>query len=176
MARSTNTPAPHKDRWQAVHLKQHHPEWTLRQIAGKTGRSHAFVKKWNTCYELHGTVADQPRSGRPCKLSTEAAQQAKVASQDVECKTASAIAARVQQQSGLDVSLSTMTRSLKDSGLRHLRPKSVPILTTKHKAARLQFAKAALRSTFRRLLITDSTIFRLHAMGRPSGRWCTPAT
>ena len=148
----------------------------MRQIAGKIGRSHAFVKKWNTCYELHGTVADQPRSGRPCKLSTEAAQQAKAAAQDVECKTASAIAARVQQQSGLHVSPSTMTRSLRKSGLQHLRPKTVPILTAKHRAARLQFAKAALRTSFRRVLITDSSIFRLHGMGRPSGRWCTPAT
>jgi transposase len=176
MARSSNAPAPHKDRWQAVNLKQHHPEWTLRQIAGKIGRSHAFVRKWNTCFELHGTVADQPRSGRPQKMTTEAAQQAMTATQDLDCKTAGAIAVRVEQQSGVKMSHSTTTRYLRKQGLQHLRPRTVPILTAKHKAARLAFAKAALRSTFQRALVTDSKIFRLAPMGRPAGRWCTPAT
>jgi len=159
-----------------VSLKQHHPKWTLRQIASQIGRSHAFVRKWNTCFGLHGTVADQPRSGRPQKLSTEAAQQAMTATQDLDCKTASAIAVRAQQQSGVKMSLSTTTRYLRKQGLQHLRPRIVPILTAKHKAARLAFAKAALRSSFQRALITDSKIFRLTPMGRPAGRWCTPAT
>ena len=52
----------------------------------------------------------------------------------------------------------------------------MPILTAKHRATRLQFAKAALRTSFCCVLITDSSISRLHGMGRPSGRWCTPAT
>ena len=86
--------------------------------------------------------------------------------------SASAITARVQQQSGLNVSLSTMTRTLRKSGLQHLRPKGFPILTAKHRVARLQFAKAALRSSTRHVLITDSSIFTLHGMGRPTGRWC----
>ena len=85
----------------------------LSKIASKIGRSHAFVKKWNTCFELHGTVADQPRSGRPQKLSTEAAQQAMTATQDLDCKIASAIAVRAQQQSGVKMSLSTTTRNLR---------------------------------------------------------------
>ncbi len=176
MARSSNAPAPLKDRWQAVKLKQHHPEWTLRQIAGKIGRSHAFVRKWNICFELHGTVVDQPSSGRPQKMTTEAAQQAMTATQDLDCKTAGAIAVRVEQQSGVKTSHSTTTRYLRKQGLQHLRPRTVPILTAKHKAARLAFAKAALRSTFQRALVTDSKIFRLAPMGRPAGRWCTPAT
>jgi len=119
----------------------------LRQIAGKIGRSHAFVRKWNTCFELHGTVADQPRSGRRQKLSTEAAQQAMTAAQDLDCKTAGAIAVRVEQQSGVKMSLSTTKRYLRKQGLQHLRPRIVPILTANHKAARLAFAKAALRSS-----------------------------
>ena len=113
MTRSTNTPVPHQDRWQAVNPKQHHPEWALRQIACKIGRSQAFVRKWSTHFELHGSVADQPRSDRPQNMSTAVVQQAMIAAQQKECKTASAIAARVQQQSGLTLSVSTVTRSFR---------------------------------------------------------------
>ncbi len=155
MARSSNAPAPRKDRWQAVFLKQHRPEWTLRQVAGKIGRSRAIVKKWNTCFEVHGTVADQLRSGRPQKVSTEAAQQATTATQDLDCKTAGAIAVTAQQQSGVKMSLSTTTCYLRKPGLQHLRPRTMPILTAKDKAARLASAKA-VRSSFQRALITDS--------------------
>ena len=60
-----------------------------------------------------------------------------------------------------------------------LRPKIVPILTPKHKVARLSFAKKALRSeqvSWRCVMITNSEIFRLSPMGGPAGRWCTRAT
>ena len=44
---------------------------------------------------------------------------------------------------------------------------------------RVTFAKAALRRelcSWHRVMITDSKCLRLHAMGKPAGRWCTPAT
>jgi len=147
MARFSSALAPRKDLWQAVCLKQHRPEWTLRQVAGKTGRSSVFVKKWNTCFELHGTVADQLRSGTPQKVSTEAAHQATTATQDLDCKTAGAVPVTAQQQSGVNVSLSTTTRYLRKQGLQHLRPRTPAILTANDKAARLAFAKA-VRSSF----------------------------
>ncbi|DBA81643.1 TPA: hypothetical protein ACH3X1_007398 [Trebouxia sp. C0004] len=53
------------------------------------------------------------------------------------------------------------------------------MLTDKQKLASVRFAKAALRRehcSWRRVMIIDSKYFRLHAMGRPAGRWCTPAT
>ena len=174
-----NPPAPQTDRLQAVHLKLHHPEWTLRQVGSKIGRSHGFARKWINCHQQHGTVADQPRSGRPSRMTEEANQQALAAAQQEQCRTSAAIAAEVQQQSGLKISTSTVRRFLRQQGLSHLRPRLVPILTAKHIAARLSFARKALRTeivSWRRVMITDSSIFRLSPMGRPPGRWCTRAT
>ena len=54
------------------------------------------------------------------------------------------------------------------------------MLTDKQKLARVNFDKAALRKerrSWRRVIITDSKYFRLHAaVGKPAGRWCSPAT
>lgn len=179
MALSKNSPAPHQDRLQAVHINQLHPEWSLRQIARQTGRSFGFVRKWVNLHQQQGTVEDQPRPGRPQKLTAEATQHALTAAQHKQSRTAAAIASEVQQQTGLKVSISTLTRSLRQQGLKHLRPKVVPLMTAKQKAARLSFAKKALRRetvAWRRVMITDSSIFRVHAMGKPAGRWCTAAT
>ena len=98
------------------------------------------------------------------------------ATQDLDCRTAGAVAVRAQLQSGVKMSFSTTTRYFRNQGLQHLRPRTVPILTAKHRAARLAFAKAAVRSTFQRALITDSRIVWLAPMARPAGRWCTSAT
>ncbi len=126
-------------------------------------------------YEQQDTVAGQPRPGRPQKLNTEALKVALTAasvavllSKQQNIKTAAAIAAKVQQQTGLKVSASTVTRSLKSQGLSHLRPKVVPMLTVKQKATRVSFAKKALRASWLRVMITDSSIFRLDAMGKPA--------
>ncbi len=52
-------------------------------------------------------------------------------------------------------------------------------MTPKQKATRLSFAKKTLRTETaarRCVTVTDSSIFRMHAMGKPACRWCTAAT
>ncbi len=88
------------------------------------------------------------------------------AAQDLECKFASAVAVRAEQQSGMKVSFSTTTRCRQT---QHLKPRTVPSLPAKHKAARLAFANAASRSSFQRMLITDSKILRLTPADSPAG-------
>ncbi len=178
MALSKNSLAPHQARLKAVHINQLHPKWSLRRIARQIGRSYSFVRKWINIHQLQGTVEDQPRSDMPQKMTAAATQHALAAAQYNECKTAAAIATEVQRQTRQKVSVSTMTRSLRQQGLRHLRPKIVPCITPKQKATRFSFASKALRTetVAWRVMITDSNIFRMHAMGKPAGRWCTAAT
>ena len=167
MTASKNTPAPQQDCWKAALARQDHPDWTLRQIASKIGRSHGFARKWISCYEQHGTVAGQPRSGRPANMNAGATQHALVAAQQQHCKTASTIAAELQQQSGLESSPRSVRQSLRKEGPSHLRPKNVPILTPKHKVARLSFAKKSLeveQVSWRRIMIKDLKILRLSAI------------
>ncbi|KAL3133693.1 hypothetical protein ABBQ32_008193 [Trebouxia sp. C0010 RCD-2024] len=118
-----------------------------------------------------------PRSGRP----QDAAAQNYIcmAAQLPECTSAADIAAKSQQALGLKFSASTVIRLLKRKGLQHLTAKVVPILTDKQKLARGKLPRQPLRRehcSWRRVMITDSKYFRLHAMGIPAGRWSTPAT
>ena len=162
-----------------MHLKELHPELSFRQIGKKIGRSQSFARKWIQLSQLTGSVADQHRSGRPQKLDTAAVQHVLAAAKQKHCKSAASIAAKVQQQSSMSVSVSTVQRVLKREGLKHLRPKVVPMLTATQKAARVRFATRAKRTDtvcWRNTMITDSSIFRLHPMGRPAGCWCTQAT
>ena len=110
MPGAKNHPATHKQRWQAVNLKDLHPELSYRQIGSKIGRSQTFASKWIRLARLHNSVADQPRPGRPHKLSAEAIQHILAAAKQKQCKSAAAIAARVQQKSVLKVSVSTVQK------------------------------------------------------------------
>ncbi len=56
------------------------------------------------------------------------------------------------------------------------RPKTVPLLSLKQKAARDSFARKQLSAAWRCTMTTDNNIFRMHAMGKPASKICTTAT
>ena len=166
-------------RLEAVHCKQHNQSWSASKIGRHIGCNRMFVSRWLRRHQQSGDINDKPRSGRPQKAHAAAENYILMAAQLPECTSAADIAAKTQQAMGLKLSPSTVTRLLKRKGLQHLTAKVVPMLTDKQKLARVNFAKAALRRercSWRRVMITDSKYFRLHAMGKPAGRWCTPAT
>ena len=171
-----NQPATHKQRWQAVNLKELHPELSYRQIGSKIGKSQTFVSKWIRLAGLQNSVADQPRSARPHKLNAEAIQHILAAAKQKECKSVAAITAKVQQKSVPKVSVSTVQRALRREGLKHLRPKVVPMLTAKQGDTRTRFGTVAQETDtvcWRDTMITDSSIFRMHPMEKPAGS-CLP--
>ena len=55
------------------------------------------------------------------------------------------IVAKAQQDLGLQLSRSTVTRIVRRKGLQRLSPKVVPLLTARQRVGRVKFAKAALR-------------------------------
>ena len=90
MTGAKNHPANNKQCWQAVHLKELHPELSYRQIGSKIGRSQTFASKWIRLASLHNSVADQLRPGRPHKLNAEASQHILTPAQQKQCKAAAA--------------------------------------------------------------------------------------
>lgn len=163
----------------AVYCQKEHHDWSYSKIARKSGCSHTFVRRWVTRHQQCQGVSDQQRSGRPQKADAAAQKYIFMAAQLPECTSAADIAAKTQRDLGLKSSPSTITRLLRQQGLQHLTARAVPMLTDSQKLSRVKFAKAALRRercSWRRTMITDSKYFRLHAMGRAAGRWCTPAT
>ena len=129
-----------------MNLKELHLELSFRQIGSKIGKSQTFASKWIRLARLHNSVADQSRSGRPHKLNAEAIQHILAAAKQKECKIAAAITAKVQQKSVPKVSVSTVRRALRKEGLKHLRPKVVPILTAKQRHTRTRFGTVAQRT------------------------------
>ena len=109
-------------------------------------------------------------------MNAEATQHILAAAKQKQCQSAAAIAAKVQQKSGLKVSVSTVQRSLKRGGLNHQAQGSA---NADSKIETHKFATAAQRSDtvcWRNTMVTDSSIFTMHAMGKPAGSWCTQAT
>ena len=173
------TQSRHNRRLEAVHLCQHSPSSSFSAMAKRMGCRHGFVKRWVTRHQQLGHVRDSPSSGRPHKATAAAAQHVSVAVQLPECTNAADIAARIKQDVEVQVSRSSATRILKRKNMQHLSPKVVPLLTAMQKAARISFPRAALRTqvvSWHPVLITDSKYFRLYAVGKPAGRWCTPAS
>ena len=155
-----------------MNLKELHPELSYRQIGSRIGKSQTFASKWIRLARLHNSVADQPRSGRPHKLNAEAIQCILAAAKQKQCKSAAAITGKVQQKSVLKVSVSTVQHALRREGLKPLRPKVVPMLTAKQRHTRTRFGTAAQRTdavSKSDTMITDSSIFRMHPMGKPAG-------
>ncbi|KAL3147684.1 hypothetical protein ABBQ32_002434 [Trebouxia sp. C0010 RCD-2024] len=166
-----------KLREQAATLKKYHPDWSFNKIRKTIGCRHSFVSRWvrrdQACEPLH----DQSRSGRPPKADAAAQEHIVMAAQLPECRTAPDVAAKLQQDQHLSLSVTTVKRVLRQHGLQHLSPVARPMLTDSHKLARVKFAKAVLRrhkTSKRKWLNTDSKIFHLHEMGRPLRRWCSP--
>ena len=179
MVKQIDISPSHQSRLEAVLLKQHHPDWSDSKVGKKIGRSHHFVHRWVARYQQFGHVNDQQRPGRPEIADAAAKKHICMAAQLPECTSAADIAAKTQQDLGVTMSPSTVTRFLRKQGLQHLTAKVVPMLTEKQKLARINFARKALRRelcSWRRVMITDSKYFRLQSLGKPAGRWCTPAT
>ena len=151
----------------AVHLKQDHQGWSYSKVGKQIGCSHKFVSRWVARHQQAKGVSDQQRSGRPLKADADAQQYICMAAQLPECSSAADVAAKTQQEIGLKMSPSSITRLLRRQGLQHLTAKVVPMLTDSQKLDRVKFAKAALRRelcSWRRVMVTDSKYFRLHAM------------
>ncbi len=176
MVRAATIPQSQDPRHEAVNLRKHHPDWSLRKIGSKIGKTHRFVSTWVNRYEHFGTVTGKPRAGRRPKASTAVLQHVVNTAALTECRTSAQIAAKVQLQSAVNLSARTVRRVLRNEGLRHLPPRIVPMLTRAQKAHRVKFAKAALRLSWKGVMVTDSSYFKFKSDSRRSAaRWCRPS-
>ena len=130
----------HQLRWAAVNYRQQHPSWTDSRIAAKIGMDPNFVKRWTQKYSQQNSVADSPKPGRPQKASTATVQDIVHMADSGSCYSSAGIAAQLAHETGAHLSCSTIARILSVEGLKHMKPQQIPLLTQKHKAARLRFA------------------------------------
>ena len=111
------------------------------------------------CPSAHGTVANLPGCGQKRKID-ERLQQRIVLMVDKESRsTSKQIQADLQTQ-GTTVSARTIRRHLNEMGRYGRRPRRTPLLTQRHRKARLEFAKTYLRkpkSFWENIMWTDET-------------------
>lgn len=108
--------------------------------------------------KAHGTVANLPGRGRKRKID-ERLQRRTVRIMDKEPRsTSKQIEADLQTQ-GTTVSARTIRRHLNEKGRYGRRPRKTPLLTQRHKKARLEFAKTYLKKpqSWENILWTDET-------------------
>lgn len=124
---------------------------------------HSVIKK----FKAHGTVANLPRCGRKRKID-ERFQRKIVRMVDKEPRLTSKQVQAALQSEGTTVSTRTIRRRLNENGLYGRIPRKTPLLTQRHKKARLEFAKTYLRKpkTFwKNVLWSDETKVELFGKG-----------
>ncbi len=125
-----------------------------------------IIKKFIT----HGTVANLPGRGRKRKID-ERMQRRIVRMVDKQPQSTSTQIQAVLQTQGASVSARTIRRHLNEKKRYGRRPRRTPLLTQRHKKARLQFAKMYLskpQSFWENVLWTDETKVELFGKARHS--------
>ena len=157
-----------KTRWWVVfYIEEEHLSY--HAIAEKLKIHRNTVRSIWTKYQETNSVQDRPRSGRKRKLSIKDEQKAVRAAKRGE--NAPAIARSMRNK----VSVDTIQRSLKNSGLKYLKIQETEHLTDVQRANRLKYAQDMIDFNWKTALFTDEKTFWLgsgvsHAWQDPKHR------
>ena len=117
------------------------------------------------------SLADAPRSGRPPVLSREQAAMLRwIASQQSTASVRKA-ATELARQGGPQIGAATAWRVLNSGGFHFQLARYVPLLTAKHRAARVAFAAQHAQTDWLKYAFTDSKIFTMYSTGQHVGFW-----
>ncbi len=125
------------------------------------------VRNINKRFTAHGTVANLPGHGRKSKIN-EKLQWRIVRMVDKEPRLTSKLIQADLQTQGTTVSARTICRHLNEKGRYGRRPRRIPLLTQRHKKARLEFDKTYVtkpQSFWENVLWTDETKVELFGKG-----------
>ncbi len=125
------------------------------------------VRNINKRFTAHGTVANLPGHGRKSKIN-EKLQWRIVRMVDKEPRLTSKLIQADLQTQGTTVSARTICRHLNEKGRYGRRPRRIPLLTQRHKKARLEFGKTYVtkpQSFWENVLWTDETKVELFGKG-----------
>nr|CAH7763802.1 unnamed protein product [Callosobruchus chinensis] len=123
------------------------------QIANRLNVVRSTVSKTIRRYEETGEVNSRPRTGRP-----------NVSTRRERIVTVPVLRSQFQRTFHRVISTTTIHRRALASGLRCRRPLRVPLLTARHRTARLQWARAhqdGLLPQWRNVLFSDESRFGL---------------
>jgi transposase len=112
-----------------------------RAVAGHFNVSQSIISRlWNR-FQHTGNVAERPRSGRPRKTTVFQDRYRFNMAKRQRFQSAVRLNSDFRTATGVRVSLQTVRNKLHTANLRAYRPVVRPILTLRHRTARLQWAR-----------------------------------
>ncbi len=160
-------PLPLHKRYEIVFLHEHPagPKWGYEKIAAHVHCSKSTAIDWVKKYHQNKDLTDKPKSGRSrCTTKAQDKRIVKMAMKKHNI-TASEIQRELKKQ-GVEVSSRTIRRRLGESGGKFVKEVSKPLLSEKHRANRLQWAKKHKKFDWNRVIFTDESTFQLYQSNR----------
>lgn len=141
-----------------------------RSVAREFNLAESSVRHIFNRYVATGSYEHLPRSGRP--RATDSREDRSIVRQALRDPFSTSTTLAIQANATREVPISTRTirRRLVDEGIRSRKPAQGPVLSRRHREARLQFARlhsAWTVADWRQVLFTDESRFSLQG---PDGR------
>lgn len=149
------------------------------EIAKTVKLSRSTVQTIIRNYNNNNSTENKPRSGRPKKLSRgDVSSFIKVVNQDPKI-SAPKLAEHVEKCSNIIVTPRTIINALHDAGFNSRVARKKPLISTKNRKLRLEFAKAHLgkgMDFWKRVLFTDESKYNIFGSDGRSKVWRKPNT
>lgn len=148
-------------RYEIVFLREHPagPKWSFAKIAKYVHCSKSTAAYWVEKYRIDKDLSTEERPGRP-RVTTEK-QDERIAT--IAKKEHHITAAQIQQilkERGVEVSVETVRRRLREAGGKYTNEIAKPLLSEVHRAKRLEWAKIHQEFNWDRVIFTDESTFQ----------------
>jgi transposase len=138
-----------------VIVKLHEAKSPVEEICRKVRKSRHYVERWIQFYEERGSIHDAARSGRPSIVPPKLRRSLVMAAKGIPRMSPRKLAKRFSTDEESLLSRNTITRTLKQEGLRLLKIGRVPQLTEVQKQRRVDFATKLKNEDFHNWWFTD---------------------
>lgn len=140
------------------------------EVANRFGVSRLTISRLMSRLMATGSTNDRPRSGRPRETTARQDRQIRLGHLRNRFIPATVTANRIVGRRNYRISAQTVRNRLREAGLRSRRPVVGPMLTQRHRTARLRWANARLywnRIRWQNVIFSDESRFCVH---RSDGR------
>ncbi len=148
--------------------------YSVRMIAERTGTPKSTVQDTLKRLERNGTLKSLPRSGRPKATNSRLDRRIVQMAENSSDPNAIDIAERLAETSIAQISSQTIRNRLHDNDMYGRVKASKPLLTKKHMARRLEFARKYQNwtiSDWKKVLWSDETKISLHGSDGKRYTW-----